>query len=115
MFSRLLLYQGHKASGVAINAIYLRMLLVLTLVLFSSLPIFTYTLLLRSSYCYLPYFLLFLDPPVPVCGMQPGLALCEKPQDLAGHVEGDGHILRKIYVSNAKNQESWVRELALQS
>ena len=43
--------------------------------------------------------------------MQAGLAFCETPQGLTGHVEGDGHSLRKIYVSNAKNQEHWMPEL----
>ena len=36
---------------------------------------------------------------------------CAKPQNLKGQVEGDGHSLRKIYVSNGKNQEVWLPQL----
>ena len=39
---------------------------------------------------------------------QTGLEFCAKPQSLKGQVDGDGHSLRKIYVSNGQNQEAWL-------
>ena len=57
---RALLYQEYKATGVAINVMYLLVIIFLILIVFSSLPIFP-SLLVRFRYRNLPYHVSYAD------------------------------------------------------